>query len=199
MNVLRTSATAVVGATLAVVGILLFQELDLKPAPQPPDPEMIRNYRMNMGNTPAMAPGIRLPPTVPAEECQLADDAVVIGIQVNDSYRAYSVKAMSSIETHVVNDRVGDQPVSVTYCDRLDCARVLTDTNEKELLTVGVGAWLKGEMNLRLNGTFYPQTSKDIPLDDLPFVKTTWKSWRTEHPETDVFTEHVPVDGTPAG
>jgi hypothetical protein len=202
MRIVRMAATAVLGATLAVGGFVLVDELrplwPKRPRPQP-DAETLRWYRLTMGNTPGIAPGIRLPGSVPAEESRLADDDLVIGIEVDGICRAYSVSAMSIVTSHVVNDVVNGRPVSVSYCDRLDTARAFTSDTATEPLTVGVGGWFNSEMNIRLNGRFYPQLSETIPLDDYPFEKTTWKSWREAHPDTEVVTELENLESALAG
>ena len=52
-------------------------------------------------------------------------EAPVIGLAVNGQARAYLVWGMSQPAWHLAHDELGGQPVTVTYCDWKDCARVL--------------------------------------------------------------------------
>ena len=138
-------------------------------------------------DTPFITPGIRQPSTVPVAEATLADDARVIGVTAGGRHRAYSVQVMSGMTSHVVNDLVDDVPVSVSYCDQTDCTRVFAGRPGSSPLELSTGGWVRGEMALRYGDQQYSQTATDIPLQDHPFVVTTWKEWREQHPDTDVF------------
>jgi hypothetical protein len=132
--------------------------------------------------------GVRTPPGVSAGAANLADDARVIGISVNERHRAYSIPALSAMTSHVVNDLVDDVPVSVTYCNQSDCARVLTSDVRGQPVDLWLGGWIGGQMSLRYHDLYYPQTSRRLPLLDYPFTQTSWKEWRELHPDTDVYT-----------
>jgi hypothetical protein len=138
-------------------------------------------------STPWITPGLRQPPAVRADEAMLADDAPVIGVVADGRPRAYLVSAMRSMSSHVVNDLVGEVPVTVTYCDRTDCIRTFSAKSRGEPLTLGVGGWSNGGMELRLDERNYPQESAEVPLDDFEFERTTWGEWRERHPETEIF------------
>src|SRR5262245_27177421 len=79
-----------------------------------------------VGGSPMLVPGIRTPPTVAANQCNLSDDELVIGIHIGDTPRAYRLDALAPIMCHVVNDVIEEQPVTVTYCNRDGCVRVFT-------------------------------------------------------------------------
>ena len=140
-----------------------------------------------MASTPFIYPGLKQPAALPAAEANLPDDARVIGISTAEQSRAYLVTALSAMATHVINDVVGGVPISVTYCDQTDCTRAFTD-DRTEPIDLFIGGWMSDEMALQFQGQFYLQSADDIPLSDYPFVVTTWQEWRTDHPETDVFT-----------
>jgi hypothetical protein len=143
-------------------------------------------------STPFIFPGIEQPETLSANDVDLEDDAEVLGIHVSGKYRAYVVTALSALSSHVVNDLIAETAVSVTYCDRADCARVLTKSTNGNTIKLMIGGFMDGKMAVQLDGVFYPQDSKDIPLTDLPFERTTWKKWKASHPETDVYTGSFP-------
>ena len=152
--------------------------------------------------------GIDAPATLEADEAVLPDDRLVIGVRVGMTARAYLLSAFAenklefpigktgvamidaqdeaAIARHVVNDIVGGQPITVTYCGLQQCARVLTEENGRAPLDVGVGGWDDGLL-LHIEGSRLPQQSNAIPLEDVPFELTTWKEWREEHPQTDVY------------
>jgi hypothetical protein len=94
---------------------------------------------------------------------------------------------MSSMTSHVVNDVIADMPVSVTYCDRTDCTRVLTRSRGREPINLWLGGWTGKEMLLFLDGHGYPQSSANLPLQEHPFERTTWGEWRAKHPHTEIY------------
>ena len=147
-------------------------------------------------SSPYSAPGIRTPPIVRAPDADLKDDESIIGIEVNGHYRAYRQAAMSGMTAHVVNDLIGDVPVSVTYCDRANCARAFTDSRRSQPLELSTGGMVDGNLALRLGEiwiwqptgeTLFDDGSKKRPLSDFPIVRTTWKAWRQLHPGTEVY------------
>lgn len=141
-------------------------------------------------------PGIRQPPTRPALAADVEDDAEVIGVSVHGRHRAYCMGTLANPERHVVNDLIDRVPVTVTYCPRTNCVRALTqdDESDEPLGVVGRG-WSEGKMMIWVAGKTLPQDSEIIPgLNDMSFETTTWKEWKTAHPDTDVYTGPL-VDG----
>jgi hypothetical protein len=147
-------------------------------------------------SSPYSAPGIRTPPVVQAVDADLKDDEPIIGIEVNGRYRAYREAAMSGMTAHVVNDLIGDIPVSVTYCDRANCARAFTDSQRGQPLDLWTGGMVDGNLALKLGETWIWQPtgetifgdgSRKHPLSNFPIVRTSWKAWRELHPGTEVY------------
>ena len=145
---------------------------------------------------------IQRPHVVEAETAWLPDNAIVLGVRVGNRYRAYALIAFSKIDEHVVNDLVGGVPVTVTYCNRTDCPRVFTDARGSQPLAVAVGGWVgepgsgpDGVMLLRVDSSYYFQDTGEsldgwgrLPYSEIEFERTTWKTWRLAHPDTDVYT-----------
>ncbi|MFN0052945.1 MAG: DUF3179 domain-containing (seleno)protein [Planctomycetales bacterium] len=156
--------------------------------PGEPSAEMSLDMSVHTMSTPFILPGVQQPNVEPPEVAQLADDDEVIGISANGQDRAYLIRRMSSTRSHVVNDMFGDQPVTVTYCNRTDCIRVLTDAAQGEPLKIELGGWIKGKLALLIASDFLPQDSHKVPFQDLPFQRMTWKEWYASHPQTDVYT-----------
>ena len=147
--------------------------------------------------------GVARPRVVPGREARVPDEAVVIGVQVGSVARAYVVQAFQVrnlqpadaqrdpeaakvLSRHVVNDVVDGTAISVTHCDHNLCTRVLTDAESTEALDIGVGGW-DDEMLLLIDGERVPQSTDEVPFEDVPFEVTTWEQWREEHPHTDVY------------
>jgi hypothetical protein len=137
-------------------------------------------------------PGMAQPKTDQANSAAVDDDDEVICISIAGRHRAYKTSAMTSPTTHVINDLIDGVPVTVTYCDRTECARVLMAMEEEGAadspLAVGVGGFRDGQMLLDIDGQLFPQNSPNVPFADREFVKTSWKKWKAAHPDTDVFT-----------
>lgn len=138
-----------------------------------------------MSDSPFITAGLQ-PRFANADETSLSADARVVGIVVNGDARAYPVAELSGMTSHVVNDQFGEIPVSVTYCDRSDCTRVFTSADTAAPLTLGTGGFAGDEMLVTLDGQMYPQSSGEIPLQDVPFEVTTWHEWKSQHPRSKV-------------
>jgi hypothetical protein len=161
-----------------------------EPIAGPPQPQDPRGR-----NSPFVIPGIRKPDLVQASKSNLKDDDEVIGIAVDGKHRAYLVSAMSLMQSHVVNDMIGQTPVTVTYCDRNDCAAVFTADELGKPLDVWTMGYLDGLL-LRINSDpFFQSTGKfsnpgkehQRALPSLPFERMKWKDWVALHPDSEVF------------
>ena len=137
--------------------------------------------------------GIFHPPTVPATEATLADDELVIGVEVNGHTRAYRKAALIPVLDHVVNDVIDGVPVTVTYCNLCDCTRVFTGDGSEPLELVagefrdGLLLRVRGRMYRQDNGTAVDQADGEFPYRTYPFELVPWMEWRVENPETDVY------------
>lgn len=143
-------------------------------------------------------PGIRQPPTRSAQEASLPEDAEVIGVFVEGKARAYSIAAMSKgPESHVINDLLAGHPVTVAYCNVMNCARTFTANSSGTPLDLGVGGWegVKG-LIVQLGGKNYVlkdgknlSTPKGPPLpcQEMDHQRMTWGDWHRAHPDTDVY------------
>ena len=204
----RTLAIVLAGAggcwTVAVAGIYGFEwaRLRLEPAARvgdgPVDP--LRKFAM---------PGVVRPPAVDAGASGLVDDEPVIGVEVSGRARAYRLGALRDRSSHVVNDLVGEVPVTVSYCDLSDCVKGFTGPSGQGPLDVAVGGLYRGrEMILESGGRLYFQESgaaaspepgpSSIPLNSLAPERTTWGEWKRRHPSTDVVEGFRPQREAPA-
>jgi hypothetical protein len=131
-------------------------------------------------------PGVQQPDLWQASEVELSDEASVVGLEVDGQYCAFVLDAMRDPARHIVNMVMNHQTVSVTYCDLVDCVRVLqSDSPSPVDLHVG-GLDINQQMVFLLDGQRYGQSSPDLPLLDYPYVRTTWGQWKQQHPSTQV-------------
>lgn len=145
----------------------------------------------------ADGPGIDRPPTVPADSAKIADDEEVLGVIVDGHPRAYRLLPFHKNSAHIVNDVVGDRPVSVTYCDLTDCVRAYSGPPGAGPLDIRQGGLQYGRMIVRVGDAYYwhrdnqPHNPENhpppFPYPDYPVERRKWGEWRRLHPETDIY------------
>ena len=138
-------------------------------------------------NTPMITPGISRPTLYTAKDVNLPEDAMIIGCMIDGQARAYLQEAMTPVTANVVNDMVGQLPVTVTFCNQTDCVRVFAAETSEEPIDMKTAGFSNSEMVLMLDGISHSHSSTAIPLKDVDFVRTLWIAWKVEHPETKVF------------
>ncbi|MBI3838716.1 MAG: DUF3179 domain-containing protein [Planctomycetia bacterium] len=121
----------------------------------------------------------------------------VIGVAIGDVARAYPLRILDYHE--IVNDRIGELPIAVTYCPLCDSAVVFdrrTKLGEREfgvsglLFNSNVLMYDRGGQpeslwaQLKAEGVSGPAAR--IPLKTLPVELTTWKDWLARHPQSTV-------------
>ena len=120
----------------------------------------------------------------------LDDDDRVLGIDFEGAVRAYPVNILNWHE--IVNDRVGDVGVLVTYCPLCGSGMVFRVDADARF---GVSGLLyNSDMLLydrateslwsQIMGQAIAGPSKGSRLDPIPVRHTRWKSWRETHPTT---------------
>jgi hypothetical protein len=143
-------------------------------------------------------PGIDRPPVVTAERSTLRFDEEVIGVVVGGRARAYRLDAFRDRSRHVVNDVIGDIPVSVAFCDLDNCVRSYRGRPGQGALELSVGGLSEGQkLVLEVGGVLYYQDTgqpldptsggRELPLEPLDTARVLWGVWRRDHPETDVY------------
>jgi hypothetical protein len=130
-----------------------------------------------------------------ARNITFPDDTEVIGVSTGGGHRAYLLGTLVATQYHIVNDVLERVPVSVTYCDRTDCARVFTgagslsldlrvsgySTDHGLVLTTGTGQYFQ-----KTSAPVAPGAAVPFPFRELPSVRTTWREWTGAHPDTSV-------------
>lgn len=146
-----------------------------------------------MSLPPYMAP---LP--VLADDPRISPRSIVLGVTIGGRHRAYALHSMSNNVTHIVNDKLGDLPLTVAYCDRTHCYRAFTTSNRKTPLELSVGGWLNKDgipdmlvldvthrYKLKSGESLDPNLPP-IPYDSVTVEKMSWEDWQNAHPDTDL-------------
>jgi hypothetical protein len=143
-------------------------------------------------------PPLRQPKMIDAREADyLADEHVVFGLEVNGDMRAYPRRILAWHEMFV--DKVGGVPVAGVYCT-LCGSMILYKTLHKGMShTLGTSGFLYRSNKLMYDkqtqslwNTLWgepvigPLSEKNIKLERMSVVTTTWGEWRRRHPKTKV-------------
>lgn len=123
----------------------------------------------------------------------MKDEEQVFGVSLNGEARAYPLRILGWHE--MANDVVGGKAVTLSYCT-LCGSGVLYDAGRFTFGTSGLLYRSNKLMVDRQTGTLWsnltgepvlgPLAKDPEPLRILPLTLTTWKDWRTRHPETTV-------------
>ena len=141
-------------------------------------------------------PALFDPKLIPASEADFlkADDRI-LGLEVNGEARAYPIKILNWHE--LVNDRVGDKPVLVSYCPLCGTGMAFDAEVKGRRKLFGVSGklynsdvlfydketeslWSQIKMQA-ITGSYTGTTLKQVVLDH-----TTWRAWVEKHPDTKV-------------
>jgi hypothetical protein len=141
-------------------------------------------------------PAIDRPRFVDAGEADfLAPQDRVLGIVRNDVAKAYAVRILDYHE--IVNDRVGGEPITVTYCPLCGTGMAFLAEREGRPVSFGVSGLLyNSDMLLydRETESLWSQIMaraisgplRGTELTSVPISHTTWADWQARHPETQV-------------
>jgi len=125
----------------------------------------------------------------------LADSDRILGVIVSGKPRAYPLRILNWHE--IVNDRIADQPLVVTYCP-LCGSGMAFDTADR----FGVSGFLyqsdvllydqRSESlwsQLMMMSIAGPRRGESLP--SLPVSHTTWRAWLGKHPDTTVLSRNT--------
>jgi len=127
----------------------------------------------------------------------MSDSDTVIGLEINGETKAYPLFIL--VWHEIVNDVVGELPVSVTYCPLCYTNQVferIIDGKEVEFGTSGKLYNSNLLMYDRLTESYWSQALgiavkgelSGYQLNIIPFDVITWGDWKILHPETLVLT-----------
>ncbi|WP_210396774.1 DUF3179 domain-containing protein [Motiliproteus sediminis] len=141
-------------------------------------------------------PAIDAPRFVGAAEARfLTPHSRVIGVAINGDARAYPIAILNWHE--VVNDRLGDTNLVVTYCPLCGTGVVYRAEQDQRLLSFGVSGLLYNSDVLlydRETESLWSQLLhgaisgplKGAELVQLPSLLTSWSDWQRRYPATRV-------------
>ncbi len=186
-------AACVIAGGAALSTMLISSEKPNKPSDESPAEETsdsgIGPYPYFDPFAKTQLPGVEALHSCPGADAQILDDDEVIGVVVAGQARAYLRNAMDRFDGHVVNDLVGDKPVTVTYCDVSDCARAFTDDSvANERLDVWLGGQDENRLLLLIGEKYYFHDGDKVPLQPVATQRMTWSEWRNRHPTSEVYT-----------
>ncbi|MFJ6944098.1 DUF3179 domain-containing protein [Streptomyces wuyuanensis] len=184
-------------------GVIGWQTLADRPDPvtavqpgQDPSLEALADAAVSGGPGKDGIPSIDKPRFVPAGKAGfLDDDDPVFGLEYRGEVRAYPQLVL--VWHEIVNDTVAGEPLAVTYCPLTGTTIGFRAPPGVQDLTLGTTGKLVNSNLLmydRQTGSEWPQLLgtavsgplKGTKLDTVPLVWTTWKQWRTAHPDTEV-------------
>lgn len=171
-----------------------------------PDPEQYNGFDVSNASIPVQSilrggpprdgiPSIDAPKFVAAAQAGLQDADRVLGLNLNGVIRAYPVRILNWHE--VVNDRLGHQPVVVTYCPLCGTGVAFHAVVAGQATVFGVSGLLYNSDVLlydRASQSLWSQMlqtavsgpRKGTPLQQVPLTHTTWADWRSRFPATEV-------------
>jgi hypothetical protein len=144
-------------------------------------------------------PSIDSPRFVNAEDAGFLDaEDRVLGIELGGHSKAYPVRILNRHE--IVNDRLNDQPVVVTFCPLCGSGVAFLAEIDDQSLTFGVSGLLYNSDVLlydRETESLWSQISRQAvngplkgrKLAQLPLEHTTWEDWLERYPDTRVLSE----------
>ena len=188
-----TTGSSTPGSASATDGVVPTAEETLT---LPRDPGELESLAVSGGPPKDGIPSIDDPSFVGADAVDLLDPGdPVFGVALNGAVKAYPQKIL--VHHEIVNDRLGDLPVAVTYCPLTGTVQGF----ERGETTFGVSGRLINNnlvMYDRATEAWWPQIlATSIPgpwnsdpgtesLREFRLVWTTWEAWRGLHPDTRV-------------
>ena len=148
-------------------------------------------------------PALSKPKLIAAQAASyLAPEDRVIGVVMGGEARAFPLRILNFHE--IVNDRLGDQPIAVTYCPLCDSAAVFDRNTPRGLREFGVSGLLYNSnvlmydrddeaeslwSQLKTEAIAGVQVRSRLKL--LPVELTTWSDWQSRHPTTTVLSNET--------
>jgi hypothetical protein len=150
------------------------------------------------GPPPDGIPSIDKPKFIEASQAQsMNDDDLVIGLKLNGQTKAYPLFIL--VWHEIVNDKLGDTPVAVTYCPLCFTTQVFERTLNGTEVQFGTSGKLYNSnlvMYDRLTGSYWSQalgqsikgSLAGSELQRIPFDLAKWSDWKSSYPDSLVLT-----------
>jgi hypothetical protein len=105
----------------------------------------------------------------------LTDNSEVIGVSIGVRHRAYPVQFLATPPDRVINDTIGETEVIV-------CSQPV-----RVLVRPPGSSKVQKHPDGASDGKAFAADSRELPLEEIAFSRTTWKEWRAAHPTGTVF------------
>ena len=135
----------------------------------------------------------------PGKDAKLHDDDLVIGVVAGGEARAYPVNLMWEPVNEVLNDTLGGQPITATWCPIAHSAVVYDAARGKDRVELGAVGLREGVFILydKKTRSWWSQVAGNAVqgqlagerLVKLASTVTSWAAWRSQHPQTSVWTD----------
>ena len=137
----------------------------------------------------------------------LTPDELVLGVELNGDAKAYPLRILDWHE--VINDVIGNTPVTVAYCPLCGTGILYATEVEgrEEPIEFGTSGLVYRSRQLVYDlqtdslwdlfsgrPVVGPLSGSGIELPTLPIVMTRWSDWRQQHPDTRVLTSDTGYD-----
>ncbi len=143
-------------------------------------------------------PSIDNPKFVSAEDADLQDSDLVLGLNINGDIRAYPLNIL--VWHEIVNDEVGGTPIAVTYCPLCFTNQVFHRAIDNHTVEFGTSGKLYNS-----NLVMYDRASESLwsqalgqaivgeyagkKLERIPFDVAFWREWKVLYPESKVLSQ----------
>jgi hypothetical protein len=125
----------------------------------------------------------------------IKDNDLIMAVTIDGQMRVYPTTTLQQHE--IVNDKIGKIPFAVTYCPLCGTGVVFSRKIKGEVVEFGVSGVLHGSdlvmydrknKNLwqQLTGVAFAGPDRGYQLESIPVVMTDWKTWKKQHPTSQV-------------
>ena len=121
-----------------------------------------------------------------SSKIELPDDAKVLMVSQNGNVRAYLPEGMSNTDTHIVHDTLGQQPITVAYCDVTDHGRAFYRQDIKPE-DFRMGGWSGKEMSMLIKGKQYNLSNPSVPLLECPLESMNFSEFKKKYPDAKIY------------
>ena len=128
-----------------------------------------------------------------SEASWLKSTDLVTGVEIEGVFKAYPLRIL--VWHEVVNDKVGNKPIMVSYCPLCGSTLIFDREVDSEELTFGISGLLYQSdvlfydhqnlslwSQLEMKAISGPKVGADVEV--LPSVLATWGEWKKKHPNT---------------
>lgn len=141
-------------------------------------------------------PSIDKPEFITASKVDFIKDYdLIMAVTIDGQTRVYPTTTLQQHE--IVNDQIGTTPFAVTYCPLCGTGVVFSRKINGEVVEFGVSGVLHGSdlvmydrknKNLwqQLTGVAFAGPDRGYQLVSIPVVMTDWKTWKKQHPTSQV-------------